>query len=484
MSAPDTDRLIDAWLREELDAVPEPTRALQGALDAAAVTAQNRGRLHWLRLLLGLDTSFTQHGRPERPEIVLSPPGGPSGTGTAVVSGAGSTSLPVIVAAALAVVVLAAVAAWLVIGPGSAMLGGSQIEGTTSPEQPQRPLDPPGPDRVIVVDPAEGHFSTIAGAVAAAEPGDRIELHPGTYQAEVVIDEDITIAGVGDRDTIVVESLPPAPGEAVTDRLHVIFTLRASDATLQGFTLRGSSNGTAVAVEGGAPLIDDLVIDPEGDMRTAGPAQPRESLSVTGAARPTIRNSVLTSLAGVSGGAAPLFEDVAFEGGCLLVEGEGTSPTVRDTDFVGSECPGFSVSVSAGARTIIEASPIESLPGNAGIRVANEGSSAEISGTGISGGREGVYVWGGAAVTLHRSNAQGADIGVRVLDAELVLQDGAIIGNGVGLEVSGDSYLETVDTDICDNDRNLDLRDGAMVPFELNRVCVDGTSELVKVDGS
>lgn len=484
MSAPDPDRLIGSWLREELDAVPEPTRAVRDAVDAAAITAQNRGRLRWLQQLLGLDTTITHHGRPERPEIVLGPPDGASGSGSAVVRGAGATSLPVITAAVLASALLLAVAAWFVVGPGGVLLGGARSEGTTVPEQPQRPLDPPGPDRVIVVGPVDGHFRTLAGAVAAAQAGDRIELRPGRYQAEVVIDEAITIAGAGDREAVVVEPRPVPTGADPREHTRDVFTLRGVDATLQGFTVRGSSNGTAVRIDGGSPLLDDLVIDPEGEMALSGPNQPRQAVVVEGGASPTIRGSLLTSLSGIVGGATPLFEDVTIEGSCLLIEGEGTAPVIRDTAIRDSQCPGFGISVALGAGVTLEASRIESPEGTSGIRVANDGSSADISGSEISGGREGVLASFGAEVEIYRTNVHGADVGVRVLDADLVLQHGALLGNGVGLEVSGESYLETMNTDICDNGLNLDLRDGAMVPLELNRVCVDGTSEIGSVAGS
>ena len=49
-------------------------------------------------------------------------------------------------------------------------------------------------------------------------------------------------------------------------------------------------------------------------------------------------------------------------------------------------------------------------------------------------------------------------------DADLVLQDAIVIDNRIGLEVSGDSYLETTGTDICDNGRNLDLHKWVLFP--------------------
>jgi hypothetical protein len=479
------DQIIDRWLRDELDAVPEPARAVSDAVNAAAVTPQRRGRLHRLRRLLGMDGARVDHGRHDRPEVVLMPSVGSGGLADpGVVRREGSVPLVAVLAVLLTAAVVVGASAWLTVGPGRELIGGSSEQGTTTPEQPMRPLDPPGPDRVIVVDPADGHFSTIAGAVAAAVPGDRIELHPGTYQAEVVITADITITGVGDRTEVIVEPLPLPPGGDVRDRMRDVFTLRGSDATLRGFTLRGSSNGTAIHVDGGSPLIEDLVIDPDGDMRTGGPSQPREAIVATGGSSPIIRDSLLRSLAAFDGGATPLIEDTVMEASCLLIEGTGTAPTVRNVTFQGSECPGFSISVAKGASAEIVANHIYSLDENAGIRAANEGTHVAISGTDISGGREGILVSFGAEATAHRSMVTGAEVGVRLVDATLDLQLGRLEDNGIGLQVSGDSYLETSGMDVCDNGRNLELRDGAMVPYDQNRVCLDGTSELATEAGA
>jgi len=480
MSARDPDLRIDAWLRNELDAVPEPTRAVQRAVDAAAVTLQHRSRLARLRQLLGLDHPITEHGRRDRPEVVLTPRASSDDGGVTVLRREGSMLLPAAFAIML-VAVVAGAAAWLTLGPAGDLLGGSATEGTVAPEQPLRPLEPPGPDRVIVVDPMDGHFSTIAGAVAAAEPGDRIELRPGTYPADVVVDKDVTIVGVGARDTVVVVPQPLPAGEP--ERLRTLFTLVDSDATLQGITVRGSDYGTAIRIHGGSPTLADLYVDPDGEMRTSGPNRPREALEITDGASPIIRDLVATSLSSVLGGSSATFDGGRMQSGCLLIEDEGTSAVVRGVTFAASECPGFSISVSKGARVLVEASPIDSLVQNAGIRVANEGSSAEVSGTSITGGSEGLFVGDGAEATFIRSNVTSAGTGIRVNDATLDLQHGAIIGNDVGLSVAGDSYLATNETDVCQNGQNLDLADGARVPLELNRICQDGTAELAVEPG-
>jgi hypothetical protein len=482
MSPPNADRVIDQWLREQLDAVPEPTRAVRDAIDAAVVTPQRRGRWHWLRQLLGLDRSTMAHGRHDQPEIVLTPSIGADQGGASALRHEGAASLPIAVVVVLTASVLLGAASWFTVGPGAGTRGAPVGGDATVPEQPRMPLDPPGPDRVIVVDPDEGHFSTLGGAVAAAIPGDRIELHPGTYQAELVIEEDITIAGVGDDPGAIVVEAPTLPqGSDPTGRLRHVLTLRDSDATLSGFTVRGTTYGTAIIVDGGSPTLDGLVVDPDADIFTGSPDRPHESINVTGRASPIIRDTVVTSLLGVGEGATPELSGVTFEGSCILIEGEGTAPTITDATFRGSKCPGFSISIAGGADATIRAAHIYSeggVPDGAGIRVANEGSGALIDGSDISGGRDGIFVIDGAEVSVISTRVAGADHGVRVQGADLTLQLGQLFDNGVGLKVSGEGLLETFDNDICDNGQNLDLSDGAQVPRAQNRVCEDGTAAI------
>ena len=80
-------------------------------------------------------------------------------------------------------------------------------EGTTgaggSARQPAAKTEPP----THVVDPwLHGDYSSIAEAIAAASPGDRILVRPGFYQEGLVIDKPLEVIGDGPLEEIVVEA--------------------------------------------------------------------------------------------------------------------------------------------------------------------------------------------------------------------------------------------------------------------------------------
>ena len=92
--------------------------------------------------------------------------------------------------------------------------------------------------RTLVVSKDEpGAYRTIAGAVAAAQDGDRVIIRPGTYQESVTVGRAIEILGDGDGDTVVVE------GKGVP-----CFVLEGDVGRIGKLTVRG-----------GGPIPDDNV---------------------------------------------------------------------------------------------------------------------------------------------------------------------------------------------------------------------------------
>ena len=128
---------------------------------------------------------------------------------------------------------------------------------------------------------------------------------------------------------------------------------------------------------------------------------------------------------------------------------------------------------------MLEANTIRSPAENAGIRIAGEGSGAEINGSTIIGGLEGILIGAGADVTVRTTQVSDASTGIRIYDATAKLLTNRVTGNGTGLVVAGSGRLETAENLVCDNDVNLDLRDGAASSLDHNQICADGSSDPI-----
>jgi len=104
----------------------------------------------------------------------------------------------------------------------------------------------------LVVDPLHrGDYPTISEAIAAAKPGDRIVVHPGTYNEGLIIDKPLEIVGEGQRADIVVQ----ASGADV-----ILF--QASAGRVQNLTLwqTGGGNWFGVDITQGRLELEDCDI--------------------------------------------------------------------------------------------------------------------------------------------------------------------------------------------------------------------------------
>ena len=120
-------------------------------------------------------------------------------------------------------------------------------------------------DEPLIVDPAgEGTHTTIASAVADAEDGGTILVRPGTYGEVVLIDRDITLAGDGPREDIIISAPEGAPtvdfGTGV-QRFEPTYAVLIDDtqAEVRGLTFAGAE--TAVVIDCGSPTLRDLAFE-------------------------------------------------------------------------------------------------------------------------------------------------------------------------------------------------------------------------------
>jgi len=98
----------------------------------------------------------------------------------------------------------------------------------------------------IVVDAFHrGDHTTLADALAAAKPGDRILVRPGLYREGVVVDKPVEIIGDGELENIVIE----ANGKST-----IVF--RANMGRIANLTLRQTGGGKCYCVDIGQGRLD------------------------------------------------------------------------------------------------------------------------------------------------------------------------------------------------------------------------------------
>ncbi len=92
-------------------------------------------------------------------------------------------------------------------------------------------------------------YSSINAAIAAANPGDTIDIGPGTYKEDIIVNKSLTFLGqnfgvnpnTGTRQAEAI--LEPASTDIINGN---VITIEASNVTFDGFTIEGS-NGTTGA---------------------------------------------------------------------------------------------------------------------------------------------------------------------------------------------------------------------------------------------
>jgi parallel beta-helix repeat protein len=101
-------------------------------------------------------------------------------------------------------------------------------------------------DSFAADDPAAHQFTTIQAAVDAAAAGDTIDLRPGTYAENVVVDKQLKIKGAeaplaSFNDPNVASIVDPVD-DSTADSPGIAFDLQADGVEIEGFTIRESGD--------------------------------------------------------------------------------------------------------------------------------------------------------------------------------------------------------------------------------------------------
>jgi parallel beta-helix repeat protein len=278
-------------------------------------------------------------------------------------------------------------------GPGRA--GNRQTEVTV----PAGPGTVTGPARTHVVDARmRGDFTTIAAAIRAAWPGDRIVVRPGRYEGGLVLDKGLEIVGEGPVSDIEIRAYG---AEAL------VFEAGDAEGRVANLTLR--------QVRGGREYHAVDVRQGRLDLRGCD-----------------IRSGSSTCIA-VMAGASLRLQDSAVHGspksGVLICD-SGLA-TLEDNEITGNRASG--VQVRTGASATLRGNRIHSNT-ESGIWVYDRGQVTLEDNSITSNGLAGVSVSTGGTATVrgNRINRNG-DVGVWVRDGgHAVAEDNDLRGNVVG----------------------------------------------------
>jgi F-box protein 11 len=257
------------------------------------------------------------------------------------------------------------------------------------------------PTHVVDAFPGRGDFTTVAAAITAAKPGDRILVRPGLYEEGLVVDKPLEILGDG-----------PVSDIEIRARDTNVLRFQASIGRVANLTLRqAGGEGKRFGVD-----ITQGRLDLEGcDISS----QSLSCVAIRNGADPRLRRNKI--------------HDGKENGVMVYDSGLGT---LEDNDITGNTLSG--VEISTGGNPTLRRNQIHDNK-QVGVAVHDSGLGTlednDITGNALSG----VQVKTGGNPTLRRNqihdNKQG---GVYVYESGLgTLEDNDITGNGyAGVQIS------------------------------------------------
>ena len=296
----------------------------------------------------------------------------------------------------------------------------------------------------IVVDSSgDGTVTTIAAAIEMASDGDTILVRPGTYTEAVVIDKDITLAGDGPREDVVLTAPEGGPTIRIGQTSQIdpyAVLLDESAATLSGLTLRGEPS--QVHIVGGAPVIEQLSFEGVGmpvPIVRALNGIPN-AIVIAGDSEAVVRNNVVRRAGPVAvhGSAEPLVEgNMLSDGAMITVYSAGDGAVIRDNTISGA----LSIAIFAAGRGNYHVEGnIVTGAGGGGIVVGHhltEGIDPVVQGNTIRGSRIGIQVGSAAAPYVAGNTIELNETGLLTgsESAGLVAEDNDFADNVVAIVI-------------------------------------------------
>ena len=253
------------------------------------------------------------------------------------------------------------------------------------------------PTHVVDAFPGRGEFTTVASAIKAAKPGDRILVRPGLYDEGLVVDKPLEILGDGQVSDIEIRA-----------RDANVLRFQASIGRVANLTLRQAGDGGdwyGVDISQGRLDLEGCDIS----------SQSFSCVVIRDGADPRLRRNKI--------------HDGKHSGVFVYDGGLGT---LEDNDITGNALTG--VHVRTGGNPTLRRNQIHDNKAGVGVSGGGLGilEDNDIVGNAVSG----VQIRDGGNPTLRGNRIRDQNVGVYVLDEGLgTLEDNDITGNRKGVEI-------------------------------------------------
>jgi len=339
-------------------------------------------------------------------------------------------------------------------------------------------------------------FDTIGEAVAAASDGDTILVQPGTYTEAIVIDKDITLAGDGPVDEIVLHAPEDGPttatggGPSGSGLEPYAVLLVDTEAVLSGLTFEGE--GAVVIASGGSPTLTGLVVDGVGLAHKGGLEAARNSIVINGGSTATVQGNTLTDGGpiGVFDLSEPLIEGNTLSGGPHILGGYGDgaiirgntidAPLVRGIYLGGASAPLIEGNIITnpgfdGLTLEYESSPtvrdnVISGASLAGINVKASGNTPTIEGNELTDNDTGIILHASEA-RVDGNTVKGGDTGIMVGSGSPMLTDNSVEGSRLGIVIRAFTSPTLNGNTLCAGEANVRVSPGVDVDLDGNEMC-------------
>lgn len=332
-----------------------------------------------------------------------------------------------------------------------------------------------GPRTIVVAQDGSADVTTIAAGVELAVDGDTVLVRPGVYPESVVIDEEITLAGDGPREEVIVEGTAGLDDVTEVDGPYS-FVLRDSDATITGLTVRGMAGGMVIL--GGAPTLEGLRFEGTGvpfgssdmctDERGCG-----NSLFLAAGSTAVVRESQFVGGADfvVDGDANPLIEGNELrDGPHFYLAGVGDLAVIRDNTVAGALQWAIGI-FDADTRVLIEGNRLSATS----IGLNASAGFATIRDNDIAGAFIGIDIPVPAEPVVESNRIHDNLTGIQVRSTGAVIDGNTVSANRtIGIDVAGTADPSIVDNIIEGNGTGIRVGAGSTPTMEGNALCGNG----------